>query len=312
MINRFEFQAMGCQMMVALDHTSPRIKERLQRVPGWFEIWEQILSRFRQNSELNRLNRRAGSMVQVSTTMWEVYQIARQAELRSAGLITPKVLDALELAGYKNSFNQELPTTAPSRKTTFASLDRAMATVSEVNSRTIYLPPQVHLDFGGVAKGWAAQEAMKRLQIYGPVLMDAGGDIAVSGCQRDGSPWPIGIINPLDPEKNLEILMVGRRGIATSGKDYRRWKQNHHWQHHIIDPRTGLPAVTDVLSATIVAPTVIEAEFAAKFVLILGSQAGLDWLENQPALAGLLVLDSGDCLYSQRIRKYVWIEYNDG
>jgi thiamine biosynthesis lipoprotein len=308
MIHQVEFRAMGCRMMVALDHPSPRIKERLQRVKGWFEIWEQSLSRFRQDSELSQLNRQAGSTVQVSNTIWEVYKVARQAELRSAGLVTPNVLDALEAAGYKNSFDQGLPATAPMGTVAYAPDDGTMTIITDQSSRTICLPSQVHLDFGGVAKGWAAHQAMKRLQVYGPVLMDAGGDIAVSGCQLDGSPWPIGIANPLIPEENLEVLMIGRRGIATSGKDYRRWQQNDRWQHHIIDPRTGMPAETDVLSATIVAPTVIEAEFAAKLVLILGSQAGLDWLESQAALNGMLVLDSGECLYSQQIGKYFWSE----
>lgn len=298
-------------MMVAIDHPSRSIKKRLQRVPGWFEIWEESLSRFRQDSELNQLNRHAGSIVKVSNTIWDVYQVASQAELLSDGLVSPKVLDALEDAGYKNSFDQGLPATTQIGNAAYAPNDTAMPIVIDASSRTICLPPHVRIDLGGVAKGWAAHQAMKRLQIYGPVLMDAGGDIAISGCQQDGSPWPIGIANPLLPEDNLEVLMIGRRGIATSGKDYRRWQQNHRWQHHIIDPRTGMPAETDVLSATIVASTVIEAEFAAKLVLILGSQVGLDWLESQPTLAGLLVLDSGECLYSQRIGKYIWSKNND-
>jgi FAD:protein FMN transferase len=136
--------------------------------------------------------------------------------------------------------------------------------------------------------------------------VDAGGDIAISGPQHDGSPWAIGVADPLNPGEDLALLMLGKSGVATSGRDYRRWQKDGRWQHHIIDPRSGLPAETDVLSATVIAPNVMEAETAAKMVLILGSQAGLDWLENQPQMAGILVLEDGCRLDSRGVRAYLW------
>ena len=75
--------------------------------------------------------------------------------------------------------------------------------------------------------------------------------------------------------------------------------------HHIIDPRTGQPAITDVLTATVIAPTVMEAEAAAKSVFLLGSGAGLDWLEADSALAGVLVLDNGEVIASSRAAEYL-------
>lgn len=72
------------------------------------------------------------------------------------------------------------------------------------------------------------------------------------------------------------------------------------WQrrHHIIDPRTNLPAETGVLTSTVTAPTSIQAEWAAKTSLPLGSEGGLEWLNVNPELAGMLVLEDGQCLYS--------------
>jgi thiamine biosynthesis lipoprotein len=87
--------------------------------------------------------------------------------------------------------------------------------------------------------------------------------------------------------------------VATSGRDYRRWKQDGRWNHHIIDPRTGEPAVTDVLTATVVAPNVMEAEMAAKVVLILGSREGLEWLERRSGYAGLVVQETGAVITSR-------------
>src|SRR5207245_1441448 len=79
-------------------------------------------------------------------------------------------------------------------------------------TRSVGLPAGVRLDFGGVAKGWAADEAASRLGEYGPALVDAGGDVAVSGPMRDGTGWPIGIEAPLipafEPGTQLELLLL--------------------------------------------------------------------------------------------------------
>jgi len=145
-----------------------------------------------------------------------------------------------------------------------------------------------------------------KLEIYGSALVDAGGDIAISGLQANGQPWPVGIADPFQEGGQVDLLKAGRCGIATSGTDFRRWKQGKIWQHHIIDPRTGNPAKTDVLSATLVATDVIEAEMAAKMVVILGSRDGLSWLEDQPGIEGLLILENGNKLNSRKFSNYLW------
>jgi len=93
--------------------------------------------------------------------------------------------------------------------------------------------------------------------------------------------------------------------VATSGRDYRRWTRGGVEQHHIIDPRTGQPAQTDILSATIVAPSGPLAEIAAKVAFILGSRAGLAWLDARTTMAGLLVLEDGRTLRSRRMDAYL-------
>jgi len=298
---------MGCQMLAILDAPVPRARPKLAHVPEWFESWEQSLSRFRENSELSQLNRSPGKSVPVSQTLWSVLQAAMRAEEASGGLVTPAVLDALERAGYDRSFDtlkiDERANGKPLAEAAPA-IDLSQVKI-EPTTRSVLLPLGLRLDFGGVAKGWAAQQAMQRLSPYGPALVDAGGDIAISGLQGDGTPWVIGVADPLEPESDLATLNVGRCGVATSGTDYRRWKKDGAWQHHIIDPRTGLPATSDVLSATVIAPNVVEAEVAAKSVLILGSQDGLGWLEAHPAYAGILALGDGQRLFSSRMGTYL-------
>lgn len=160
-------------------------------------------------------------------------------------------------------------------------------------ARTVTLPYGTQLDFGGVAKGWAAHQTMTRLSEFAPVLVDAGGDIAISGSMTDGSAWPIGVANPFEPGNILELVMVSSGGLATSGRDYRRWKFNNMWQHHIIDPRTRHPADTDVLTATVLADDVVHAEVYAKTALILGSVEGAQWLDQYKDIQYLLMLENG-------------------
>lgn len=290
-------------MLAVVDSGSrPRI---LRDVPAWFEEWEQSLSRFRSDSELCQLNIRDGQSIPVSRTLWDVYQASVEACLITDGLVSPLVLDALLHAGYDQSF-ERMSAGAPR-----FSLDDEAAPVSladittDVAACSICLPKGARLDFGGVAKGWAAHQAMERLKAAGPALVDAGGDIAVSGPRSNGEPWPIGVADPFHPDQHLEIIYLERGGVATSGKDYRHWTRGGIQQHHIIDPRTGLPAETDVLAATVIAPTVMEAEAIAKAVMISGSRAGLMRLEGDASLAGLLVLENGERLDSCNFRRFL-------
>jgi len=303
---KIEFKAMGCHMLAVLDSQSARSNEKLSRVPAWFEAWEQSLSRFRPDSELSLLNSHAGGPVQVSPTLMTVFRTAVEMEKRSQGLVTPTILDALVYAGYDRSFDQLSPAQPQRESGEYHCVTSTAAIEWQADSRTIHLPPHLHLDFGGVAKGWAAEQAMQRLKGYGPTLVDAAGDIAISGLQTNGQPWSVAIADPFQPDADLELLKLGRCGVATSGTDYRRWQQDGVWKHHIIDPRTGEPAETDVVSATVIAPNVVDAEMAAKVALISGSHAGMAWLDANPLFAGLLVLENGQRLYSQRFEKYLW------
>ena len=309
MLHRFPFRAMGCQMLAIVEQDSEDAPDTLARVPEWFEEWEQALSRFRHDSELSILNRTADQFVPVSQILWDVYQASLQADRTTDGLVTPTILEAIEMAGYDRPFD-ELSTqmgnsTGHSTTDLWTEIRPLSMVLHDEISRSICLPPDIRLDFGGIAKGWAAHQAAERLKANDPALMNAGGDIAISGLRQDGKSWPVGISNPFEPDKDLVTLYVQEGGIATSGKDRRHWIQGTALHHHIIDPRTGQPALTDILTATVIAPTAMEAEAAAKAVFLLGSGAGLDWLEADTDLAGVLVLDNGQVIANRRAEDYL-------
>lgn len=294
---------MGSEMLAVLE--TDMVSQTLPVVTQWFEEWEQVLSRFRYNSELTRLNQTHDRPVQVSEVLWDVFQAARRAEQMTGGLVTPTVLNAMIDAGYDRPFDEMLDGSIPLTGSIPTVDSPRMEVTSNAADRTITLSTGIGLDFGGVAKGWAAHQAMERLQVEGPALVDAAGDIAISGPRADGDPWQIGVADPFHQGEEIEVLFLKRCGVATSGKDRRRWLRDGTLKHHIINPITNQPAETDVLTVTVIAPSVMQAEAAAKAVFIQGSGPGLEWIEAHPEFAALFILDDGQMVYSQKMEDYL-------
>ena len=305
MLHRRPFGAMGCEMLALLEQETDSMPLILDDVPVWFEDWEQSLSRFRLNSELSQLNRTFNQPTKVSQAFWDVFQTALWADELSGGLVTPTVLDSMIESGYDRPFDLLPRDQFYSRSHSMLADHPLSMVVADCKTQTINLPQGVHLDFGGVATGWAAHEAVAKLKKHGPCLMNAGGDIAISSPRMDGSAWPIGISNPFETVTDIEVLHVKRGGVASSGKDRRHWNQNGVFRHHIIDPFTGMSAETDLLRVTVAAPTVMEAEAAAKTAFILGYEKGLEWIESHPEFAAAIILETGELIHSQRLQDYL-------
>jgi FAD:protein FMN transferase len=304
-IHKIEFRAMGSRVMAALE-ASREDADILRKVPAWFEEWEQSLSRFRPDSELNRLNLADGKPFYASRTLWDVLCLSIDNARQTDGLVTPEVLVELEAAGYRQSFAQHATAGFSPRFDPSLQGSRLDEIYMEPQKRMVILPPGLRLDLGGCGKGWAAHQAMRRLKRFGAALVDAGGDISISGARQDGSPWPVGVQVPLNSERAPLLLALRHNSVATSGRDYRQWVASGMLMHHIIDPRIGRPAETDVLTATILAPDVMEAEMAAKAALILGSRMATAWIEARPHLAAFLLLENGETVEAGNFSSYLW------
>ncbi len=300
------FRAMNCQMGAWVVTADAELAEqRLAAVEVFMHATEASLSRFRPESELSRLNARAGETVAVSATLANVLALALASAHESGGVYDPTILDALEAAGYDRSFEQvsdDARPVAPVAPRQVGWQDIEL----DVAARRVKLPAGVRIDLGGIAKGWAADQAARMLSDVGPCLVDAGGDIVARGQPLEYAAWPVGLADPRVPDADLALLMVSDRGIATSGTDYRRWRRGQTLQHHIIDPRTRQPARTDLLSVTVIAPSAARADLYAKVALILGSKDGMRWLEETPDIEGLLVDEAGDQRTTRGFGRYVY------
>lgn len=245
------FKAMGTDIELLVDAAGA--DDALAEAKSEFHRLEAILTRFRPESELCRLNE-AGSL-EVGPELREVVRLALEARGRTDGRFDPTVHDAVVGAGYDRTF-EDLP-----QEGTAVIVGSVCGGAVRIDGPRIELDPDVRLDLGGIGKGYAAERAAELLSAAGPALVNAGGDIAVRG----GS-WPVGVETA---EGKLTLELTGG-GLATSGSDRRRWRRNGEELHHIIDPATGSPAPSDLLRLTVIAADAVEAEVWAKALYIAG------------------------------------------
>jgi thiamine biosynthesis lipoprotein len=258
------FRAMGCDVVVAGGDAGP--------VAELFEAREAIFSRFRDGSELNRVNAAQSDPVLVSETFARTIETALGAARASNGLVTPTVGAAVVAAGYDRDFGALGDDPRPARDAAVPSWRQI-----RVASRWLFRTGRMQLDLNGVVKGATVDDALALLSRGGTV--SAGGDVATTR--------PVVVEVP-----GGEAVTLGAGGLATSGTDRRTWRRAGVLQHHLIDPATGRPARTPWLQVTVAAGSCLAADVGAKAALLLG-QAGPSWLDRR-GLAGRFVAHEGN------------------
>jgi len=163
--------------------------------------------------------------------------------------------------------------------------------------------PEMSLHLGAIAKGYAVDRAMTVLEKNGVrhALINAGGDLKALGERKDGQSWTIGLQHPRQPEKLSASFMLSGKAVATSG-DYQRYfmKDNTRY-HHILDPATGLPA-RGVISCTIIAETVMDADALATAVFVLGPEKGMALIDSVGGVEGMMITESGETIFSKNFQ----------
>jgi len=260
-----------------------------QVVRELFADWEECLSRFLPESELSCLNRQAGAPVPVSPLLYQVLATALTAAQATEGVYDPAMLEQLITLGYDRSF-ERLPISHFDPVIPGEPGGRWRGIKVDPLHRSVTLPAGIQLDFGGIAKGMAVDAALQALRQNGiqKALVNAGGDLAVQGLPVNAQEWLISV-----PGRAQSWTVPLRHGaVATSGIARRHWWQGTEFRHHLLDPRTGLPARNTLWSVTVVADRCEQAEVAAKVAFIHGPQAGAAFLRAHQ-IGGLLVYEDG-------------------
>ena len=248
------------------------------------------LTRFRADSQLSALNRVPDAPeVRVRPSLAAILVAARELEERTEGIVDVAMLPQRLVAELGT-----WPAAQPGR----------WWLTGEGRCRRVAREGHVLFDLDGVGKGWIADRALAQLGDYPSAMVDADGDVALR--VADGSTWQVAVADPRDNGADLAVLRVPARwrlhrlGISTSGTSVHRWEHPDGVRHHLIDPRTGRPARTDVVQATVVAESALVAEALAKSAVILGSADGLDLLERAGAWAEVLLLENGEVISTMR------------
>lgn len=301
-----EFRAMN-SLIAAIGKTDTPLPYWQRPVVQWFAEMEKKASRFLPDSDLSRLNRTpAGQPMAMSQSVFRLLRNAWDYAARTDYMFQPFFGGNLQKLGYDRSF-ELLHTSLPSSEHPGIIMPVAASDALTFNEDgfmvTRHLTSQ--LDLGGIGKGWSTDRAaslMRREFGVSAGMVDAGGDLYV---WSDEDPWCIGIQNPYNEEEELLQLWVMEAGIATSNVLHRRWMQGERIRHHILDGRTGLPAESDVVQATVLASETSEAEVASKVICMLGSEAAPAWMAAHfPQFGYVFVKNSGEMTLNRKLYDY--------
>jgi len=281
----WRFHAMGTEVTVAIPLLADDQEQHVaRRIAAVFADTERRFSRFRDDSELSALNRTPGRRP-VSAEMIELLMAAKRHVSATHGLFDPTIGAALRALGYDRSFAPGLL----DRPGSGSAAQRARFSDLSIDepTRSVERPSHVHVDFGGFLKGRTVDRAAELAP--SPAMIDAGGDAALIGAGIDGAGWIVEIEDPGDDSAVLLTLRVADRAIATSAANRRRWRLGRTMAHHLIDPRTGEPARSDLAQVTVLAPTVERADVLAKAVFLRGARDAAAWLSSHGDIAAVLV-----------------------
>jgi thiamine biosynthesis lipoprotein ApbE len=285
------FAAIGTLNRVVVDEPAA-LPDAMAIVRAEINEIDRVCSRFREDSELSRLNRNGhGRDTELSALLEEAIVAALQTAEMTGGLVDLTVGKCVEDIGYTLTF-RDLPAEGPALE---LHVQRAVGWRSlhyDARAHTIRLPEGVTLDLGASGKAWAADRSStavaERLGVS--VAVDCGGDIAVRGPHPAGG-WPVRVAADVDAEEWQDIVLFDG-GLATSGTTARRWRRGEMELHHIIDPATGLPARTPWAMVSVAAATCVEANAAATAALIMGDPAPR-WLDDARLPARLVDVNGG-------------------
>lgn len=297
---RTRWEALGTSVDLVLTD-SHELAHARAIVESELEGIDLACSRFREDSDLSRVNARAGRAVQVSPLLIEAVEVALRAAELTSGDVDPTVGTALELAGYDRDWRLlEQPGEEPFRAAprVLASIRPGWRAVELDHGRaTVRIPAGAKLDLGATAKAWAADRASRAVAeaCGGGVLVSLGGDISTAGaCPERG--WRIHVTDDHrdGPDAPGQTITIAGGGLATSSTTVRRWRHEGRAMHHIIDPSTGAPVEGCWRTASVAAIDCADANVAATAAIVRGSHAP-EWLAGL-GLPARLVAGDGEVL----------------
>lgn len=283
-------------------------QKALKEAFGAFERIHDTTNRFQKNgqtatasNDVVKINENAGTKpVAVSADTINMIERSHYFAGSSGGAFDVSVGPVMDLWGFGKS-EQQVPSDEEINRA-LSLVDYNKVQVDPSNMTVFLTKPGMSLDLGGVAKGYATDEAVKALKEAGiqHAIINAGGNVYALGDKPDGSPWRVGVQDPRGEKSIIGILYVKDRAVVTSGDYQRYFEQEGVRYHHIIDPTTGKQA-RDVMQTTVVTDSATDADILSTSLFVLGAQKGMCFVKELPGTGAIFIGADRQVTYTENL-----------
>ena len=256
---------------------------------------DTMLSIFNKSSMVSKINNdNEKRIVKVTPELFQLIKRAKEYFILTQGAFDITVGPLTEVWGFGPDKKTPPETQTIRDILNYVGLDKIE--LNEKNQTLIFKDPRVRIDFGGLAKGYAVDEAVKIFNRHNipKALINIGGDLYCIGTNTDNKDYSIGIKDPENKNEILARLNIRNKAIATSGDYENFYIYNNKKYAHIIDPRSGYAVSDNLASVTIIANDCATADALATAVFVLGEKEGLELIEKLSDIECFLVINRGD------------------
>jgi FAD:protein FMN transferase len=303
-LHRLEFRAMSTSCQVKFHGVSAAVARDFQRAAvAWVGQFEARYSRFIPDSLVGKINAAAGEhWVEIDPETERLFTLCHELWFFTRGSFDPTALPLIKLWNWK-----QRPAVRPDPGAIRAALELVGWNKVQRRPGGIFLPRAgMGIDLGGVGKEYAVDCVMSLAVQHGiqNVLVDFGQDVRGLGHAPDKKFWWIGLDDAFSPGKCWAGVAVTNHAVTTSGDYLRNFVHDGIRYGHILDPRTGYPALNDCRAVSVISPSCTIAGLLSTSVCILGAKEGMELIELHPGAAGAITTNSNR-FYSRKFHEYL-------
>ena len=293
-------QIFAMDTIMTLTATGKGAEEGIRQAVDYVNQLENTISVTREGSELWAVNHSQGAWTALSSDTQALLSFALDMEERTGGALNIALYPALRLWGFTTG-SYQVPE-AEALEAALALTDLEGVELDTEHSR-VRLESGMELDLGAVAKGYAGDRMAELLRACGveSAILNLGGNVQTVGKKPDGSLWRIGIQDPQDESGYLAALEVEDCAVVTSGGYQRYFEQDGETYWHILDPETGAPARSGLISVTVTGPSGAVCDALSTSLFVMGLEEASDyWRENRDlGFEAVLVSEDGSIAVTQ-------------
>lgn len=280
---------------VTLTACGPQAEQALDECVRALSRWEALLSTTLSGSNVSRVNAAAGALTPVSRETAEALEAAISASELTGGAFDVTVYPLVDAWGFLTDAPR-----VPEAETLRAALEKVDYQHLALTGGGVRLPAGMGVDLGGIAKGCASDWLADILRAQGvkSAILNLGGNVYALGKRPEGGKWRVGVTDPAESGSVAGVIEASDTAVVTSGAYQRGFTEENVYYHHILNPKTGMPADSDLISATVVSKSGARADALSTALFVLGEAEAISLWERDGSFDMILITDDGRILVS--------------